>query len=177
VNRLLRTFVVCAAIALLCSLSLAQGLKIGYVNSAKILQEFPEAQDAQKKIDAQGKAWQDSLEQMSNDLQRDFEAFQKKQATLNDAAKHDQQTMLAQEEQRGQQFRTEKFGQDGALARLTDSLLTPIKKKIMKVIETVAKSEKLTFVFDRNDQILVLLYGDAKFDYTHVVIDRLTRGQ
>jgi Skp family chaperone for outer membrane proteins len=47
----------------------------------------------------------------------------------------------------------------------------------MKVIEAVAKEQKLQFVFDRNEQILVLLYGEAKFDFTNLVIDRLKRGE
>ena len=40
----------------------------------------------------------------------------------------------------------------------------------------VAKEQKIQFMFDRNDQILVLLYGDPKYDYTNFVIDRLKRG-
>ena len=50
-------------------------------------------------------------------------------------------------------------------------------RKVIKVIEQVAKDEKLHFIFDRNDQIMVVLYGDAKFDFTNLVIDRLKRGQ
>ena len=46
----------------------------------------------------------------------------------------------------------------------------------MKVIEQVAKTEKIQFMFDRNDQILVLLYGESKFDYTNLIIDKLKRG-
>lgn len=154
----------------------AQNLKIGYVNSAKILQEFPEAQDAQKKIDAKGQSWQAELERMSKDLQAKYEAFQKKEATLTDQAKRDQREDLVQLEQQGVQFRQDKFGNTGELAVLTDSLLTPIKKKVMKAIEVIAKEQKLQFVFDRNEQILVLLYGEAKFDFTNLVIDRLKRG-
>src|SRR5712672_3572922 len=47
----------------------AQVPKIGYVNSAKVLQEFPEAQEAQKKLDAMGKGWQAELERMDKELQ------------------------------------------------------------------------------------------------------------
>ncbi|MFI5250834.1 MAG: OmpH family outer membrane protein [Bacteroidota bacterium] len=155
----------------------AQNVKIGYVNSAKILQEYPEAQEAQKKIDAKGQVWQAELETMSNTLKSKYEAFQQKQATLTDQAKRDQQQELVELEQKGVEFRTEKFGNSGALAQLTDSLLTPIKKKVMKVIEAIAKKEGLQFVFDRNEQILVLLYGEPKYDYTNLVIDRLKRGE
>ena len=42
--------------------------KIGYVNSAKIFQELPAAQDAQRRIDAMGKPIQDTLEAMQKEL-------------------------------------------------------------------------------------------------------------
>lgn len=161
---------------LLTTLGSAQ-LKIGFVNSAKILQEYPEAQEAQRKIDVKGKAWQAQLEDMSKDLQAKYEAFQKKEATLSEQAKRDQQQELVTLEQQGVQFRTAKFGNDGELAALTDSLLSPIKKKVMKTIEQVAKKNGVQFMFDRNDQILVLLYGEAKYDYTYKVIDLLKTGE
>jgi len=169
---------VCAIVLVFVSARLwAQSPKIGFVNSAKILQEYPEAQDAQKKLDGMGKGWQAELEQKSKDLEQKYEEFQKKESMLSEQAKRDQREELVALEQQGVQFRQQKFGQDGELARSTDSLLAPIKKKVMKVIEQVAKFEKLQFVFDRNDNILVLLYGDTKYDYTHEVIDWLKRGK
>lgn len=154
----------------------AQGLKIGYVNSAKVLQEFPEAMEAQQKLDAMGKGWQGQLEQMDKEFQSKYAEFQKKEALLNDQEKRTQRDDLLQLQQKGLQFRQEKFGNEGELAIATDSLLRPIKQKVMRVIEAVAKDQKLNFMFDRNEQILVLLYGEAKYDYTNLVIDRLKRG-
>lgn len=156
--------------------ALAQGIKIGFVNSSKILSEFPEAQEANKKLDAMGRQWQGELERMSKELQGKYDEFQKKEALLNETEKRAQREDLVALEQRGIQYRTQKFGNDGELAVLTDSLLTPIKQKVIRVIEKIAKEEKITFIFDRNDQILVLLYGEPKYDYTNLVIDRLKRG-
>ncbi len=155
----------------------AQSLKIGYVNSAKILQEYPDAIEANKKLDAIGKQWQAELERMSKDLQQRYEEFQKKEPLLKEDEKRTQREELVALEQRGYQFRQEKFGNDGELAIATDSLLRPIKLKVMKVIELVAKEEKIQFMFDRNEQIIVLLYGEPKYDYTNLVIDRLKRGK
>ena len=170
----------------LCSLALlfgfsrmqshAQGIKIGYVNSAKVLQEFPEAIEAQKKLDQMGLQWQTELEKMEKDLQAKVDDFQKKEPLLKDEEKRTQRDELLALQQRGIQFRQEKFGNDGSLAHATDSLLRPIKQKVMKIIEQVAKQQKVQFMFDRNDQILVLLYGEAKYDYTFQVIDQLKRG-
>lgn len=169
------------SIALLLTLAVgrtawAQATKIGFVNSSKILQEYPEAQEANKKLDALGRSWQAELERMSKELQAKYDEFQKKEALLNENEKRAQREDLVALEQRGIQFRQQKFGNDGELAMATDSILTPIKQKVIRVIEKVAKEEKLQFVFDRNDQILVLLYGEAKFDYTNLIIDRLKRG-
>jgi outer membrane protein len=153
-----------------------QNLKIGFVNSAKILQDYPEALEANKKLDVMGKQWQSELEQMSRELQSRYEQFQKKEPLLTEDQKRVQREELVTMEQRGVQYRQEKFGSDGDLAHATDSLMRPIKSHIMKIIADVAKEQKIQFMFDRNDQILVLLYGDSKFDYTNLVIDRLKRG-
>ena len=157
--------------------ALAQSPKIGFVNSSKILSEFPEAQEANKKLDALGRSWQAELERMSKELQGKYDEFQKKEALLNETEKRAQREDLVALEQRGIQYRTQKFCNDGELAVATDSILTPIKQKVIRIIEKIAKEEKVQFIFDRNDQILVLLYGEAKYDYTNLVIDRLKRGE
>ena len=173
-HRMLSRYIFILTILLLLSAAAhAQNVKIGYVNSAKVLQEYPEAQDAQKKLDAIGKQWQGELERRSKELEQKYQEFQKKESMLSEQAKRDQREELIALEQQGVQFRQEKFGQDGDLARMTDSLLSPIKKKVMKVIEQVAKKESVQFMFDRNEQILVLLYGESKYDYTYKVIDKL----
>jgi len=154
----------------------AQALKIGFVNSAKILQEYPEAIDANKKLDAMQKKWQADLEKMSKDLQSQIEDYQKKEPLLKDDEKKSRQADLSDQQQKVLQYQKEKFGNDGALAIATDSLLRPIKQKVIKVIGAIAQEKHIQFMFDRNDQIMVLLYGEPKFDYTNLVIDRLTRG-
>ena len=167
--------ILCLVTLTLVSSSQAQ-VKIGFVNSAKVLQEYPEAQDAQHKLDAMGKQWQGELEKMEKDLQSKYEDYQKKEPLLKEDEKRSQRDDLMALQQKGIQYRQEKFGNDGELALATDSLLRPIKQKVMRIIEQVAKAEKVQFMFDRNDQILVLLYGEAKFDYTNLVIDKLKRG-
>lgn len=153
-----------------------QGPRVGFVNSAKVLQEFPEAVEANHKLEGMSKQWQGELEKLSKELQQKYEDFQKKEPLMKEDEKRSRREDIVQMEQKATQFRSEKFGTDGELAFATDSLLRPIKQRVMKVIESVAKEEKIQFMFDRNDQILVLLYGDPKFDYTNLVIDRLKRG-
>jgi outer membrane protein len=158
------------------SLRAQSSLRIGFVNSTKILLEYREAQEANKKLDQMATQWKSELEHMSDELKAKYEDYKKKESLMPDAQKRSTQEDLALLEQKGVQYRQQKFGNDGDLAMMTDSLLRPVKQKVLKVIEQVAKDERLQFIFDRNDQITVLLYGDEKFDYTNFIIDRLKRG-
>jgi outer membrane protein len=155
----------------------AQGQRIGYVNSAKIFQEFPAAKDAQKKIDAIRKPMQDSLEAMQRDLQSRYEEYQRKEALYNDATKKAEQQKLIDQERVVNEYRQNKFGQDGDFATETEKILNPVREKIKSAISVVAKEERYNFVFDKTDQIQILLYGDPKDDITYKVIDKLNRGK
>jgi len=154
----------------------AQQVKIGYVNSAKIMQEFRDAKDAQRQIDAFQQKIQDSVDIFNRTYQDKMNDYRAKESMLNDQAKKDKQQELVMLEQQYNEFRERKLGRDGELANLTQKLLDPIKDKVLKVIAQVAKEEKITFVFDKNEAIQILLYGDEKYDYTNFVLDRLTRG-
>jgi outer membrane protein len=166
-----------AALLLFPMATSAQTQKIGYVNSAKIFQELPDAQAAQRKIDGLSKPIQDTLEAMQRNLQSSYEEYQKKESLYNEGTKKSEQQKLIEMERRMQEFRLEKLGQDGELAKQTEKLLTPIREKIRGAITTVAKEEKYSFVFDRTEQVQILLYGDPAHDITFKVIDRLKRGK
>ena len=164
-----------AAVALSTELR-AQSQKIAYVNSAKIFQELPAAQDAEKRIEAMTKPYRDTLESMQTDLQARYDEYQKKEALLRDAEKKAQQQQLVDLQNKIQQYRLDKFGQDGELAKRTDQILNPVRDRIKAAIAKLAKELKYGFVFDKTDQIQILLYGDPSADITYKVIDRLRSG-
>jgi len=136
-----RMFLLCLVLAVLVAVPQAftQSQKIGYVNSAKIFQELPAAQDAQRRIDALSKPVQDSLEAMQRDLQARYEDYQKREALLNDAAKKSEQQKLIELERRMNEFRVQKLGNDGELARETEKLLNPLRERIKNAIATVSR--------------------------------------
>jgi outer membrane protein len=151
--------------------------KIGYVNSSKIFQELPAAQDAQRRIDAMGKPIQDSLEAMQKELAGRYEEYQKKEALMTESSKKGEQQKLIEMERRMNEYRVQKLGNDGELARETEKVLTPLRERIKSAISAVAKEEKYSFVFDKTESIQILLYGDPAHDITFKVIDRLKRGK
>jgi outer membrane protein len=148
--------------------------KTGFVNSAKIFQELPEAKEAEKKLESFTRPVQDSLQMMQKAIEDKISEYQKKESLMNDAAKRTSQTEIQEMTQRARDFASRK---DQELAARREQILTPLKDKVLKAIERVAKDEKYTFVFDQTEQVQILLYGDPNHDLTFKVIDRLKRGK
>jgi outer membrane protein len=171
VKRTLSTIALLLLISLI-AMSQQAALKIGYVNSEKIIAELPEAKESQQKLEALVKSWQDEIEKRGQALQVKFEEYQKQANMLNESAKQVRQKELVDEEQRLNQYRSEKQ-QELALQR--EKIMKPIQEKVFKAIERVAKDKKLSFVFDRATEVPVL-YADPSFDYTPDVIIYLKRG-
>jgi outer membrane protein len=176
IKKSIRIALIVTASALAASVGFAQAQRMSFVDSEKIINDLPEAQVAQKELEVILKQWQDELQKMSDELQKGVAEYQKKEAVLAAAAKESQQKELADLQQRARDFQAQKFGQNGEAQVLRDKKLAPIREKILKSIEAVAKEEGFTFVFDKANDIL-LLYADAKFDLTYKVLDRLKRGE
>ena len=174
-KHVLRFFGVALAAALVLGVALAQPQRLSYVDSEKIINDLPEAQAAQKELDAIFKGWQDQLQKMSDELQKGIEAYQKKESVMSAAAKETEQKRLGDLQQQAREFQIQKLGQGGEGQQLRDKKLAPIREKILKAIEEVAKEEGFTFVFDKANDVL-LLYADVKYDLTYKVLDRLKRG-
>lgn len=151
----------------------AQAQKIGFVLSPKIFQELPEAMEAQKRLQLLEKPLQDSLTAMAQDIQVRIEEYQKKETMMNDAAKRTATQEIQDMQRRATEWSEMKRRE---LLDQQEKILNPVREKIRKAIEAVAKEEKYAFVFDKNETE-TLIYGDAANDLTFKVLDRLKRGQ
>lgn len=163
------------AVALAASPSLdAQNLKIGIVDTETIVKQMPEAVEADAKIKDVAKVYQDSLEAIQRDFTGRLEQYKKGEAMMTADAKRQAEDDLKVLQQKYMQFEQEKFGATGEIARVRESFLSPLRKKVQAGIEAVAKDEKMSFVFDKANP--VLMYAEDKYDITFRVIDRIKRG-
>jgi len=151
--------------------------KLGFVDSQVIIQQLPEAQEAQRKIQSSLDLWQSQLDTMAKAYQTRLEDYDKKKAMLNEAAKLAEEQKLLEQQQKILEFRNKKLGQGGELQELQEKIMTPVRQKILKAIESVATEEGMSFIFDKGAEVPVLLFGDNKYDVTFKVLDRLKRGK
>ncbi len=167
---------IAATLSLLAVSTAVAQVKVGYVDSEVIIRELPEAQKAQKELETMVKGWQDELEKMAANIQKEVEDYQKKQAMMQPTAKEAKEKEITDMQQKAREFQAQKFDtRQGEAVTERDKKLAPIRERILKVIEAIAKEEGFNFVFDKANDAL-LLFADAKFDLTYRVLDRLKRG-
>jgi outer membrane protein len=166
-----------AAVIICSSFSFAQSPpKLGYVDSQIILNQFSEAVKAQGDLDALTNRWSAQLDSMTLGYQQLLADYQKQANNMPEDRRLNAQKDLVALEQKILDFRRQKFGQGtGEIYQKQEDIFNPVKTKIYRAIEMVAKEEAMQFVFDKSGDI-ILLYADSAFDITYKVLDRLKRG-
>jgi len=160
-----------AALLLLPALAGAQS-KIGHINSEAIMQALPEAQDAQKSLDALVAQWETELQKMQDDWKKKFDDYEKKKLILTEQARADQERQLRELDASISDLRNRKFGQNGELFTKQNEVMKPIQNKLFTVLEELAKDEGYDYILDKSGDIL-LLYANTKNDLTQTVLERM----
>ncbi len=152
--------------------SLSAQTKIGYINSQVIMEQLPEAQDAQKQLDGLTSEWQNELAKMQSDIQIKFEEYDKRKLIMSDKRRAEVERELQDLDKKLVDYRQQKFGTNGELFTKQNELMKPIQEKIFKAVKDVADSEGYDYVVDRSSSTL-LLYANNKHDLTQKVLEKL----
>ena len=150
----------------------AAQVKIGWFNSAAVMEKLPEAQDAQHQIDNLIAEWQAELAKMQNDWQKRYEEYQAKKLIMTDQLRAQEEKELQDLDKKIIEYRNKKFGQNGELFAKQNELMKPVQNKIFKVLEDLAKEEEYDYIFDKSGDVL-LMYTSEKFDLTSIIFDRM----
>jgi outer membrane protein len=160
-------------------------IKIGYVDSETILKQLPEAQKVQAELEGLQKLYLDTVQSKESDIKTKAETFKSKyedaqKQVESGAIKSESEMKSLQDEISGMQQEIQLLSEgldsykqniQNTLIQKQSELFKPVKEKVTKTIEEVAKSMKINFVFDKADG--TLLYGDKEFDITFKVLDKL----
>jgi outer membrane protein len=146
--------------------------KIAFINSATVMEQLPEAQDAQKQIDGLAQQWQSELSQMASDVQKKVDDYDKRKLIMSDKRRAEVEKELQELDRKIIDFRNQKFGTNGEMFSKQNELMKPIQEKVFKAVKDVADEESYDYVVDRSSST-VLLFANAKHDLTQKVIAKL----
>lgn len=150
--------------------------KTAFVNSEVIYDQYAPAIKAQSDLEALANKWRATRDSMVQTLQNQYQEYQKQAQTMTPDKQREAQQKIAAGEQKIGEFEQSKFGQqNGELYQKQIELFKPIRERVIKAIEDVAKNSGYTFVFDKTETVSTMVYGDPEFDITYKVLDLLKK--
>ncbi|MBH9577653.1 OmpH family outer membrane protein [Inhella sp. 1Y17] len=160
----LRALTLAALAALPLSSVSAQELKIGFVNSERVVRESNLAKAAQAKLEAEFGKREKELKDAAAKLQAAGEKFEKDQALLTEAEKGRRQRELIESDRDLQRKRRE-FQEDAQQRRNEE--LQVVVERANRVIKQIFEQEKFDLI------VQDAIHASARIDITKRVIDAL----
>ena len=142
----------------------AKEYKIGYVDLAKVFDEYKKTKDSEKGLEAKGKAKEADRNKMIEELRK----LKDEQALLSEKAKSEKQLIIDNKIKALQDF--DKTTRDELVKERNDMLAL-----ILKDIENVVSEYSKTNGYDLILNSRMLLYGGEQYDLTKEISSRLNK--
>jgi outer membrane protein len=163
-------------IVLISSVSLVFGqLKIGYVDSQKLMGQYQEAIDAQNTLGQIRNEYQAEYENKVREYQQMAEEIDSQSLLLSEEKKKEKLRLLQDKATEIDQYKFEKLNPEGGeFYRKNQELFKPVIDKINLVIQKIGRVEEYDFILDASSG--TLLHALPKYDLTEQVLEELNRG-
>jgi outer membrane protein len=153
------------------SVSFGKELKIGYLDSDRVLEANDDFKAAKQKLQEEEKqyvAQAQGLEKMVTDL---TDELRNQSLMLSDEARQERQGRLLGKQNELDQFRRETWGEGGKLFNRNLELSKPVLDKINSAIEKISQADGYDYVFDAASANIV--FALPEYDLTDKVIEEL----
>ena len=141
-----------AVVLLTSANTFAQTLKLGHIDSSKLLAIMPERDAAQKQIETQAKEFEAQMKSMQAEYEKLYQAYIAERETLSEALRADKETEIQSLQGRMQQY--DQFAQAG-IKKAKQDLLKPIFDRASKAIKDVGEENGFTYVIDLSTGVVL----------------------
>ena len=163
-SHILRSLVAATLVAGATAAASAQELKIGYVNSDRVLRDALPAKAAQAKLEAEFSKREKDLAELANRLKAASEKLDKDSPTLAESERTRRQRELVDQDRELQRRRRE-FQED--LSQRKNEELATVVERTNRVIKQIFESEKYDLILQE------AVFWSPKVDITDKVIKAL----
>jgi outer membrane protein len=145
-------------------------VKIGYINSALLLQQAPGRAEAEAQFDREVGAYRQQLSRMNDSLTALMAAFDRDAGKLDTAARAARGKAIRDREA---QYQDRARGLDSTMQARQAQLVKPIMERVQGVIEAIRSEDGYSMILDVGAQASVVVAADKRLDLTDVVLARL----
>ena len=144
--------------------------KIGYINSAQLLQQAPGRAEAEAQFEREVGVYRQQIQRMDDSLRTLMAAFDRDAPKLDSTARETRRSTVAQRET---EFQARARGLDSTIQARQAELVKPIMQRVQTVIEAIRADDGYSVILDVGSQVSVVVAADKRLDLTDRVLARL----
>jgi len=160
-------------VLLLMASIIAKDVKIGYIDSERIYQNYQETTSAKAALDREIVKFRKSADSLKTRADSAESEYESQKLMLSEVGKATKLTEIEQLRDEYTRYVESVWGKGGKIELKNRELLTPIVTKINEAVNKIAKEEGYTIILDAADAKIV--YADAGLDLTDVVLEELNK--
>ncbi len=146
--------------------------RFGYVDTQVIVEKMPEYAQVQSEIEKQAEIWRKEVEEKQVIVQKMRMDFEAEKVLLPEELRQQRLADIDAKEKEVMEFQNKMFGIEGQIYQKRLELMKPIQDKIYAAVEKVARKRRLSFIFDKAGD-LVVIFADPTHNYTDIVMEEL----
>ena len=148
-------------------------VKIGYVDSNEIMNNFDEVRQVQADLEKEQRRLESEFNELVFGLDSLKQDYDRQRLLMSDTRRNEKENEIANKEKFVQKFQLDKFGPEGEIYRIQNELLKPVLAKIDAAIQQVGSERGYDFILDAMSG--ALLYALDSHNLTEDVMDELAK--
>ena len=146
--------------------------KYAVVDYEKILESLPEYTSAQEQISRLQEQYQQKLQEEYTRLEEIFQKYQTEKGNLNTQQRKMREQQILDREKEVKAMQEQYFGQEGTMAKASETLFKPIQERLQEAIKYIADKNGYSLVLDVSAGMGIVHYG-PEIDISPLVKDIL----
>ena len=159
-------------LSLLFAVSFAN-IKIGYVNSNRIMAEYEPVRDIQIELEKEQRKLEIEFNRILENIDSLSKDYERQRLLMSDERRQNREQEIMNLERTAQEFQMKKFGPEGDITRMQNQKLQPVLEKVQSAIDIIAKERGYDYVLDAITGSI--LYALPQYDLTEDVIKELKK--
>ena len=148
-------------------------IKIGYVDSNEIMNNFEEVRQVQVDLEKEQKRLEAEFNDLVYSLDSLKQDYERQRLLMSDTRRNEKENVITNKESSIQKFQLDKFGPEGEIYRKQNQLLKPVLGKIDDAIQKVGSERGYDFILDAMSG--ALLYALDSHNLTEDVMEELSK--
>ena len=148
-------------------------IKIGYVDSNEIMNNFEEVRQVQVDLEKEQKRLETEFNDLVYSLDSLKQDYERQRLLMSDTRRNEKENEITYKERSIQKFQLDKFGPEGEIYRKQNQLLKPVLGKIDDAIQKVGSERGYDFILDAMSG--ALLYALDSHNLTEDVMEELSK--